>query len=104
MGRFQPGQEKPIGSGRKRGSPNKRHEHIVDALSAVGLNVPERLFQLLPELSIEKQADVLLSLMVYLYPKRKAVEMTTPISERDNCIEVVIVDTDGTRTKLDPNR
>lgn len=38
------------------------------------MNVPEQIVALLPELEVEKRVDVLLTLMNYLYPKRKAVE------------------------------
>lgn len=75
MGKFQAGQQKPRGSGRKQGSRNKRSEHIETTLRIIGLNVPERILELLPQLSVDKQADVLLNLMAYLYPKRKAVEI-----------------------------
>lgn len=77
MGQFQPGQPKPERSGRKAGTPNKKSQHLGVALDAVGLNIPEKLMELLPQLSAEKQADVLLNLMSYVYPKRKALEVSS---------------------------
>jgi hypothetical protein len=76
MGHFQRGQKKPLGSGRKRGTPNKKTQHLSEALDSLGLNVPERLIQLLPQLSSERQVDVLLEILGYLYPRRKALEVS----------------------------
>lgn len=93
MGKFQPGQKKPLGSGRKSGSGNKRSTHFIETLDTVGLNIPERLFEILPQLSIEKQADILLNLMAYLYPKRKAIEVASSSTE-DASITVTFVKSD----------
>lgn len=74
MGKFQPGHAKIKGSGRKRGTPNKNTAILNEALDAAGLNIVERLEALLPQLSVEKQADVLVDLLGYLFPKRKATD------------------------------
>lgn len=68
MGQFQSGQPKPSGSGRKRGSKNKKSLELEAAFSCAGLDVPSRLVELLPSLSPDRQADILLDLMAYLYP------------------------------------
>ena len=58
--------------GRGKGTPNRKtltlHESLGD------LDVPKRLIELMPMLDPAKQADVLVQLMSYLYPKRKAIE------------------------------
>ena len=65
----------PKTGGRKKGTPNKRTAHLVEALDFAGLNVPDALTTLLPNLAPEKQADILMGLLGYLYPKRKAIEL-----------------------------
>jgi hypothetical protein len=74
MGKFQNGSQKPAASGRKKGTPNKKTLVLSETLETLKLDVPTRLNELLPLLSYEKQADVLLELMSYLYPKRKPLE------------------------------
>lgn len=67
----------PKTGGRKSGTPNKKTALLHEALEAQGLDVPGRLAKLLPQLEPEKQADVLLELMSYLYPKRKALQINS---------------------------
>lgn len=64
----------PKTGGRKKGTPNRRTDEFHETLERHGVNVPEKLAELLPILSPETQADVLLNLLQYLYPKRKASE------------------------------
>jgi hypothetical protein len=70
---FKRGQPKM--GGRKKGTPNKQTALLKDALDELSVDVPKRLAELLPKLEPSKQADVLLDLMGYLYPKRKALEV-----------------------------
>jgi hypothetical protein len=74
MGKFLPGKPRLAKSGRKKGTPNKKTVVLLEVLELVGLNVPQKLTELLPSLEPEKQADVLLELLSYLYPKRKALD------------------------------
>lgn len=60
--------------GRMRGTPNKNGQDLLIVLNAANVNVAEKLMKLLPKLKAEKQADVLMKLMEYIYPKRKSVE------------------------------
>ncbi len=76
MAKFRPGQEKLANSGRKKGTPNRNTQNLFEALKALNFDVPERLVRLLPELAPDKQAAILIDLMSYLYPKRKAVEIS----------------------------
>lgn len=76
----------------------------MDALSTGGLDVPQRLINLLPNLSNEKQADVLLNLMAYLYPKRKAIEHSFEEPEQ-KCIKIVFVESEYDKAQaLEANR
>lgn len=76
MAKFIEGQKKPEGSGRKKGSANRKTQHLEDILNFAGFSVPEKIIELMPQLAPEKQADILMNLMGYLYPKRKAIEQT----------------------------
>ncbi len=67
-------QEKKKGSGRQKGTPNKRTKLLNEILDAKDFCIPGKLIELLPSLSFEKQVDILLDLMSYVYPKRKAIE------------------------------
>lgn len=79
MGQFKPGQQKPAGSGRKRGAPNKRTLDLESTLARHGLDVVGKIAEILPSLPAEKQADVLIDMMSYLFPKRRAVEQTVEV-------------------------
>jgi hypothetical protein len=68
----------PKTGGRKKGIPNKRTLLLREALDSFGCDVPQRIVALLPDLSAEKQADILVELLKYLYPTRKAVEHSGP--------------------------
>jgi hypothetical protein len=57
--------------GRQKGSLNKSTLMLRESLDLLKLNVPEKLAELIPQLPIEKQADVLLKIMPYLYPQLK---------------------------------
>lgn len=97
MARFATGQQKPVGSGRKRGTPNRRHTVLVEALEAIDFSIPERLVELLPKLTPEKQADVLLDMMSYVFPKRKSLELSGQI-EPANRPQVIVTIPDNGRS------
>lgn len=95
---------KPIGStksgGRIKGTLNKKTQHLAEVLEELNFGVLARLVELMPKLSIEKQADILLSLMSYLYPKRKAFELTNLDSK--NAPQVILTMPDNGRSaKID---
>ncbi len=75
MGQFQSGQPRPENSGRKKGVPNRKTTHLHLCLEALGCDLPTKILELLPSLTPEKQVDTYLSLMAYIYPKRKALEL-----------------------------
>lgn len=68
--------------GRTKGTPNKRTLDLQENLAASGIDVIEQLTNLLPELPPQLRANVLLELMQYLYPKRKAIEVKTEETPR----------------------
>lgn len=61
--------------GRKKGTPNKKTLLLSDIIEQGSQSLPERILELLPKLPVDKQANVLLKLMEFIYPKRKAVEV-----------------------------
>lgn len=66
----------PKTGGRKRGVPNKKTQVFQEALDSHGIDVVSQLAEILPHLDSAKRADVLLHLLAYQFPKRKAVEIT----------------------------
>lgn len=73
MGRFEPGHKK-LG-GRKRGTPNAKTQALEGILSGLGKSVPEMILEILPDLDPSEKVKVLMGLMPYIYPKRKAIEI-----------------------------
>lgn len=80
----------PKSGGRKKGTPNKSSANLFESLEKHKIDIIERLAKILPDLAVEKQADVLLNLMSYIYPKRKAVEMEIAPPEPDKTEEMII--------------
>lgn len=77
------------GSGRKPGQPNKVTRDLIEFFDSKGMFIPQMIVDRLPDLEIDNQMRVLLELMQYLYPKRKAVELTSP---EENGFSIVIKD------------
>jgi hypothetical protein len=91
MGQFQEGQKRPRGSGRKPGTPNKKTVQLKEFFDKAKFNIPERILEILPQLPISKQADLLVGLMAYVYPKLKNVELETVIPPEQKCIRIEFV-------------
>lgn len=64
----------PKTGGRKAGTSNKKTDELRVILEKDGISIPEKILSLLPKLSAQKQVDTLISLMPYIYPKRKPFE------------------------------
>ncbi|MGE4106485.1 MAG: hypothetical protein AB7F66_04670 [Bacteriovoracia bacterium] len=64
----------PKTGGRRKGVPNKKTHLLVEALRAGGVEPVSRICDLLPQLSPKEQANLLVQLLGYIYPKRKAIE------------------------------
>lgn len=60
--------------GRRLGTLNKKSSAFSSEIERAGMDIPTMLAELYPKLEASKQADVLLGLMSYLYPKRKPVD------------------------------
>lgn len=87
---FEPGHQK-LG-GRKTGTPNRKTSLLNETLEDLGLNVPSKIVEILPQLPLEKQAGLLLGLMQFLYPKRKSIEVKAEIESQPPPTEEEIKD------------
>jgi len=94
---------KPIGSpktgGRRKGTPNRRTLDFQSSLNEQGIDLVAEIRNLLPVLSPDQKASVILDLLAYLYPKRKAVEPVIESSENGPQIVVMLPD-NGRSAKL----
>lgn len=75
--------------GRKKGTLNVKTAELHARLSSLGLDPIQGLSETIKELDPEQQAHIYLGLMPYLYPKRKAIEISPEDSERLNQIRIL---------------
>jgi len=73
---FKVGEKRHPNAGRKAGTPNKDTLPLKAILEANKCEPVLELLKLIPDLIPEKQADVYLKLLEYIYPRRKAIETT----------------------------
>lgn len=81
--------------GRKKGALNKTTAQLIEKLDGLGIDLPKRIYKCVESLEelektgdpmfrlqlIRAESDIYLELMQYVYPKRKAVELTDPNGE-----------------------
>lgn len=77
---FKPGNKKLPTSGRKAGTPNKVTTELKDFLLSQGLDPALELTKLIEELEAPKRADILVKILEFIYPRRKAVEGVTEVT------------------------
>lgn len=70
------GTPKPPTSGRKKGTPNKVTQSIQQFFDDNGIFIPEKIIELMPELEPRDRMKAWLEVAQYVYPKRKAIEVT----------------------------
>ena len=75
--------------GRRKGIPNKRTKELQEILTGQKIDVAKRLCWMLEDPELEKKVKVaiLLELMSYIYPKRKAIE----VDDKNNEVEKAII-------------
>ena len=72
---FKVGEKRPEKAGRQKGTPNKKTKELIEILGS--FNPAEKLVQIYNETdNLELKAGICKDLMKYVYPQRKAVEMT----------------------------
>lgn len=79
--KFKPGHPK-LG-GRQKGTPNKSNFDLAAKLQSLDFDITRELREVFPKLTPEMRAKVLLELHEYIYPKRKALDVTatTPAAQ-----------------------
>jgi hypothetical protein len=84
----------PKTGGRRRGTPNKTSQALIDKLEALGCDPIEGLAKIAldPTITAELKVRCFLELAQYIYPKRKAVDVSTG---EDRNIEVSITHVGG---------
>ena len=74
-GKFTAGTPKPENSGRKKGTPNKKTKELMEILGS--FNPAEKLMEIYNSTEDEQlKASICKDLLKYVYPQRKAVEMS----------------------------
>lgn len=77
-GKFTAGTPKPENSGRKKGTPNKKTKELIEILGS--FNPAEKLMEIYNNTEDEQlKASICKDLLKYVYPQRKAVEMTADV-------------------------
>lgn len=77
-GKFVAGMPKPENSGRKKGTPNKKTKELQEILGS--FNPAEKLMEIYNSTEDEQlKASICKDLLKYVYPQRKAVEMTADV-------------------------
>ncbi|NDC23788.1 MAG: hypothetical protein EB120_05030 [Proteobacteria bacterium] len=75
MAKYQSGQSKPEGSGRKKGTSNLKTLILRECLDQVGFDIVQELKNLYPDLDTQTKAKVLLAFLPYLFPKPESVHI-----------------------------
>lgn len=70
------GRPRPEGAGRRKGTPNKSTQSLIDKCSDAGLDVFGSMIELAKSGDPDIQITMLKELAGYIYPKRKALEIT----------------------------
>lgn len=69
------GKPRPPESGRKKGTPNKKTQALVEKCEAKGLDVFDGMIECAIEAKGLERFKMLSEIAQYIYPKRKAVEI-----------------------------
>lgn len=64
--------------GRVKGTPNKSTMPLLDKLRAKNFEPVDELLKVFPGLTPSEKAKICLSLLDFIYPKKKAVEVSEP--------------------------
>lgn len=61
--------------GRQKGTPNRKSRELSQYFETKGIFIPDLICQDLPLLDPDKRINVLLKLLEFLYPKRRAIDL-----------------------------
>lgn len=93
MAKFEKGLPRPIGAGRKAGTPNKATSEFKDTISELVSGNQEKLQIWLDDVAKDDPAkafDLLLKMMEFVIPKLSRTEYKEPEAEKEKVSEVVI--------------
>lgn len=80
----------PKSGGRQKGQPNRKTQELIDRAEEMGLDIFEEMLKSLQmEQDNKARFDMAKEIAQYLYPKRKALEVT---GEAGEAISIVIKD------------
>lgn len=98
------GQGKTPGSGRKKGTPNKKTLAVAEAFAAAKLDPVRMLANALKKAPYDIKVKAALALMEFIYPKRKAVEITDDSPADEGTSVVVNLTTEALLRVAEENR
>jgi len=75
-GRFKKGEPRPAGPGRPPGVKNKRSSLLAEALEEMNVDLVRAILGNAQKLPPKEQADILVQLLPYRYPKLTSVEVS----------------------------
>jgi len=87
----------PKTGGRKKGTPNAKTKELDARLETLGFDPLKELAELVQganDLSTTDRAEICLELLQYIYPKRKALEVTPEPEPREDIVYVTRWGTD----------
>lgn len=93
----------PKTGGRQKGTPNKSTQDLQELMNEAEFNPYLRLMAILPGLELPQQVKVCMDLMGYVYPRRKAVELTAPgelSSKCPNCERIHNMTSEERQTRI----
>lgn len=80
---FPKGKKRPENAGRRKGTPNKKTQNLMEILNSNGFDPAQKLIDLYNRsLDENVQCAVLRELIKYVYPQRKAIEVSGQIDHK----------------------
>ncbi len=74
MAKFKPGEARHPNAGRKKGTPNKSTQSILELCEAMNFSPIEAMLKIASNQVHEKNFEALKEVCTYIYPKRKSLE------------------------------
>ncbi len=72
--------------GRQKGSANKKTQLFKESLELLQLDIPTKIHDLLNQVSPEKQLDILVKLMPYVFPQLKQIEIAHDATDESSTL------------------
>lgn len=85
--------------GREKGTPNKRSQTIESHINLDEINLPNEILKCCESLKPLEKAQIMLKLMEYIYPKRKAITQEFKEDESNKVTKISFIEI-GSREDL----